>query len=328
MNFYQSNVWKSITKDIYKKPTFEIDIGWETLLWIQKKIRKLWVELSWFQVLWANLYSFEELDNIRKIIVRDFWDKYSNIFFQLWFINNIKSWNFFYYFSKEYIEDVKSKRADISKNIIWNWFEKSFRENMPEATVYFDLNDWIDNIYKWFSKSSRNHINKWIKKWLYFIEANWEEYEKFYELWKETSCFKWFSIIDKDTFNNLIKYISVNNSWKLFLAKLEDEIVSWSLCLFEKDSIFYLYWATNRKFWNVWWHHFLKYEILKRWISNMYRYVDLLWVSPTWQLDHHLIWVTRFKESLWWYKIDYYWNYDIVLNPYLYKLFRFVRKIR
>jgi lipid II:glycine glycyltransferase (peptidoglycan interpeptide bridge formation enzyme) len=110
------------------------------------------------------------------------------------------------------------------------------------------------------------------------------------------------------------------------LCKKDNEIVSWSLCLFIKDTIVFLYWATNREFGNIWWHQLLKYKIFERWHMNKYKSFDLLGGAPTGFNDHHLLWVSKFKESLWWEKIEFLWNYDLVLNPLTYNIFKFTKK--
>ena len=55
-----------------------------------------------------------------------------------------------------------------------------------------------------------------------------------------------------------------------------------------------------------------------KWIKK----VDLLWVAPSGFENHHLSWVSQFKHSLWGEHIEYFGNYDIILNNLWYKLLR------
>jgi lipid II:glycine glycyltransferase (peptidoglycan interpeptide bridge formation enzyme) len=54
--------------------------------------------------------------------------------------------------------------------------------------------------------------------------------------------------------------------------------------------------------------------------------VDLLWVAPEWIENHHLLWVSQFKHSLWWKHIEYFWNYDLPLNNLVYKFLKKIKK--
>ena len=62
----------------------------------------------------------------------------------------------------------------------------------------------------------------------------------------------------------------------------------------------------------------------ERWL----RWMDLFGGAPTGFDEHPLSSVSKFKESLWGIKLEWYGNYDIVLNPILYKIFKAYHHIR
>ena len=64
----------------------------------------------------------------------------------------------------------------------------------------------------------------------------------------------------------------------------------------------------------------MKFKIFGHARKNGKTYVDMMWWAPTWFPEHPLNWVSKFKESLWWTKIEQYGSYDLVLKPTLYKL--------
>jgi len=333
-NFYQSHIWRYINEHIYKKPVFEIELFWKKYFWIIKE-KKVWPFLfKWFQIMWVVLWDYSMVETIAKIkrqlswLRNQYWNNYKNIMVQIWFVDNIMSFDISELDKKWFSETVKKQRENINKIVLNNFdLYPSFRENMPLATVAFNISKWIDELWSDMTKSARNHIKKAQKNWLYFELANSsKDWEEFYDIWKQTADTKWFHIIPHNTFLDLKDFVLSRNYWNLFLAKKDWKIVSWSLCFFVNDWIIYMYWATNRDFGNVWWHQFLKYEMFNWWHQNWYNYADLLWVSPTWYVWHHLDWVTAFKQSLWWTKIEYYGNFDIILNPWLYKLFKFMRR--
>lgn len=331
-NFYQSPIWRTINTSIFQKPVFEIDLFWKKYFWTVKSKKKFWFNLQWFQVMWIQAWfpsqdSYVLLKESLYEIARDYSKDYWNIMFQLWFTDLLTDFPVSSLKSDNHILSTRKLREE-TETLFKNSYNllPSFRENMPLSTIIFDLTQWYDTLFQSMSKSARAHINKWNYRNLIFTLANTkQERDEFYNVWYDTSTDKWFNIFSKELFDSLRNFLNPKTTWNLFLAKLDWQIVSWSICFFVGETIVYMYWATNRKFWNVWWHHFLKSEMFKRWIENWFKTVDLLWTAPTWYPDHHLSWVSKFKESLGWIKLEYYWNYDYVFNNHLYNLFKYLK---
>ena len=204
---------------------------------------------------------------------------------------------------------------------------KSIRENMPSWSTYIYTSRDIDNIYNLIGKSHKTHIKKAITKWLIFEIWKIEDKDKFYEIWKQTACDKWFAITSQAKFDKLISYIYTKNCGKIFLSKLNGEIIWWAVCIFVeldgKKVAIYLYGMTNRHAGNIGTNQFLHRNIIKRCHQNDYDIYDFLGIS--WLNDddtHHLAGVTKFK--LWFGgEAKYiYWSYDLVVNKYIYWLYK------
>ncbi len=330
-NFFQSNVWKVINRDIYKKMLFDFEFLGKKYFGVIKEQSRRWLKIRWHQVLWIDATDYlrnypevfkKEIEKVKRDYKHNYWD----IFFQFGFIDDLASFKIKELKDKKFVEDIKNRRKsreEIMKQEYW--LLKSFRENMPLATIVVDLTGWEETIWTNMTKSARNHIKKATWHWLYFEFAKDEDWERFYDVWHETSFEKGFNIIDKETLLSLKNYLQRSSSWNLFLAKKDNEIISWSICLFVWKTIVYLYWWTNRNYWNIWAHHFLKNEIFKRWFQNWYHQADLLWAAPTGDDKHHLNWVTAFKHSLGGKKIEYLGNYDLVFNNNFYQAFKLIR---
>lgn len=331
-NFYQSTIWRTINTSIFQKPVFEINLFWSKYFWTIKTKKRFWFTAHWYQVMWIESWfpsehSFSSLKDSLYNIGRDYWNDFWNIMFQFWFVDELQRFPVSNLKSDEFINTIKHQR-ETNNDYMNRTFGlcTSFRENMPLSTIIFDLSLWYDNLFQSMSKSARAHINKWNTRNLVFTLArNNQERDEFYQIWHETSTDKGFNIFSKSSFDSLRNFLNPKSTGNLFLAKLNWQIVSWSICFFVWKTIVYMYGATNRKFWNVWWHHFLKNEMFKWWIENWFKTVDLLWTSPTWYPEHHLCWVSKFKESLWGTKIEYYWNFDYILNNNLYKVFKYLK---
>lgn len=333
-NFYQSDIWRKVNKDVYKKPVFNIDFLWKKYFWTEKQSKKFWISLKWYQITWIELWEWwdgriNDVKDYVENLARDFKTWFWDIFFQLWFIDILQKFHPKKIRDEEFVNWLISQRKEKEKIIKEKLkLVPSFRENMPMATIIYDLTKSEKELWDDMSKSSRSHINKAQNRWLQFSLAKEGDWEKFYDIWYQTSHDKWFNIIDKQTFWSLKEFMLWNNWWDLFLVKKDWIIISWSVCFFADGNIIYMYWATNRDFGNVWWHHFLKYEMFKWGSVNWFKSADLLWVAPTWYANHHLDWVTNFKQSLWWTKIEFLWNFDYILNNKLYETFRFIKRLK
>lgn len=312
MNFYQNQIRRTISWDIFKKDIFEISIFWKKYRWIRKTHKKFWIAFHWYQVLWIEIPNKITDKNFAYEItnIKNKFSNFNDIFFQLWFIDSFQ-------------EPFFQNRIQIETDFQTKYgLQASIKENMPLASVVIDLTKSEDEIYTNFNKSAKRNINKAKKNDLYFKIANDKEVIEFYDLWAKTAFKKWFGIYPKHQYLKLISFLKSTWTWDLYIVKKDDVILSWSVEITENNYSYYLYWATNRDYFKIWWHYFLKYEMFKFLKTKWVKKVDLVWVSPEWKQDHHLKWVSQFKHSLGWEHVEYVWNYDIVLNKLLYKIIK------
>jgi lipid II:glycine glycyltransferase (peptidoglycan interpeptide bridge formation enzyme) len=178
-------------------------------------------------------------------------------------------------------------------------------------------------LMKEMNSGCKERVKKAMKKWIEFGIASPDQYDLFYQRRKEVSGAKWFNIIPKLQYDKLIRYITQNNCWNLFTSHINWDIIAGSICIYDENRIIYLYGFANRAYNNIWWHHYLKFKTFGYARKNGKTYVDMMWWAPTWFPEHSLVWVSKFKESLWGTKIEQYWSYDLVLKPTIYKLSKF-----
>lgn len=299
-------------------------------IWVIKE-KKFWpISICWLQILWVILpddmeYVKREVWRIQKKYNNKFW----NILFQRWVINQMVQFANIAHRSDVFKNDMKNMRLSIRE-----WIRRetgmipSFRENMPEANIVYDITKSDEQLLEEMNSWCKERVKKSINKWATFRVADPSEYEKFYKDWQVLAWSKWFNIIWYETYIKLVSYITENNCGNVFVAEIWENLLAWSICIYDKHRIIYLYWFASREpeYRNIWAHHFLKFKIFGRAREKWLTYCDMLWWAPTWFDDHPWAGVSKFKESLWWFKEEYYWNFDIVLNPLLYKLFAWNHK--
>lgn len=332
MNFYQSKLRQFINTAIYKKPSFEAEFSWQQLFWITKSQKRLGKTLNWFMVHGVETdmhVSVKELQEEIAHIKRDFKKSRGDIFFQLWCVHELGSWKTDEIKSSDaLIETISTQKTELNK-YMWEKYAlvPSWREHMPDATILLDLSKGYESIKSWYSRSCKRYINKAKKQELTFVRATQEQWPVFWKVWYEMSYDKWFAVVSEETFLELMMYITESTQWDLFLAMKWDEIVSGSVILWIGKDMYYLYWATNRAYGDIWWHYWLKDNIFERASKQWYISCDLLGVAPPYHMKwHYLEWVTRFKQSFGGKTVLYIGNYDLVFNSMLYRAMQALKK--
>ncbi len=323
-NLYQSQLRKDIQTKIYEKPYFSIQLFGKEYFGLIKE-KKIWpFTTKWLQIMWIEFptdkkYIKKELKRIEEKYKKEKWV----IFVQLCLLNELIRFENVSKREPEFFQDMRQKRLNIRQEITDDyWLQVAFRENMPQANIIYDITKSDEELIKEMNSGCKERVKKAIKKWIEFGVASPDQYELFYQKWVELSGKKWFNIIPKPQYDKLIRYITQNNRGNLFTSNMDWDLIAGSICIYDEHRIIYLYWFSNRKFSNIWWHHYLKFKIFGQARKDGMTYVDMLWWAPTWFPEHSLTWVSKFKESLWWTKIEQYGSYDLVIRPFLYKIFK------
>ena len=330
MNFYQSPLWRTIQQDIYKKPTFDINIKGEKYFGIVKRQRRLMKDLNRYMVHWVQSDISNDPDGqfAQELtrIQRDFKRSRGDIFFQFGLLdtvwsgttNEIKK-------DKELVSTLTTQKATQDTKMRDDYqLLPAWREHMPDTTVQLPLTKGITEIRTWYSSSGKRYINKAKKEDLSFeittSEATWKT---FWRIRYSMAFDKAFTVIPEDIFLELMRHLTESWQWRLMLAKKWNRIVSGSVVLdytyTGHKQLIYLYGATNREYGNIWGHYRLTDQILKRGAQEWYELYDLLWVAPPGRDDHYLSWVTRFKQAFGGNTIVSVGNYDSVYNSKLYR---------
>jgi len=322
-NFYQSAIRRDIQKEVYKNPHFVMHLfGTEYFGVIKEK--KIWPwKLKRHQILWVQLPDDEELvkkelEHAKKKLQAESGD----IFLQLWIVNEIVRFENAHNIAPEFAHDMRAVRLELRKNMEQKYqLKSSFRENMPQAGIIYNVTKSDEDLFKDMNESCRKRIKKAIVQWLEFRELGQHQHETFFAKWQETAGKKWFNTITKTQYQDLLKYLA-EDKWMLIGAFLDGEMIAWTICLFDGEFIICPYGFYDRKFGNIWVQHFLKFKLFSWAREHGFVYVDTGGGAPTGFPEHELVWVTKFKESLGGEKIEYYGNYDVVINKFLYWVFK------
>lgn len=333
MNFYQSPLRTTLTKDIYKKPTFTVEVAWKEYQGIVKIQRKLGKTLRRFMVHGVEVHDtsafYAPLKEAMDHLKRDYAKWRGDIFFQLGFYNELDSRSTKELGKQEVIQELVKKRQ-YQQADFWQRYDlrASWREHMPNATIVVDVRRSLEALRSELSDSCKRAINKCKRAELVFERAETkEQWEAYWEVWYSLSFDKWFAVLPKETFLRLMEYITAADTGVLRLATKDWKIVSGAVYLLYEKKALYLYGATDRSFGHLGAQYRLTWEIVQRAKDHAFDAVDLLGIAPTGaDASHPRNGVTRFKQSFWWTTINYVGNYDLVFHPLLYKTRTLLKK--
>jgi len=331
-NFYQTKLWTDLSEKVYEKKMFKETLFWQEYIWIIKE-KKIWpVTTRWYQILWVIVPDdMEVVKKEARRLKKKYNNKFGNILFQLWIINPMVQFANIAHRSKAFKDDMKNMRLSIREWVRHgSWLKPSFKENMPEANIVYDITKSDEQLLDEMNSWCKERVKKSMRKWATFRVADPSEYEKFYKDWKHLAWNKWFNIIPYDLYIKLVTYITKNDCGNVFIAEIDDHMLAWSICIYDKHRIIYLYGFASREkeYRNIGAHHFLKFKIFGWGRAKWLTYCDMLGGAPTGFDNHPWAGVSKFKESLWWFKVEHYGNFDIILNSPLYKLFEWKQKRR
>ena len=326
-NLYQSQLRKDVQKEVYRNPTFTAKIFGKEYFWtIKEKKIGPW-KLQRYQIMGVELPSDKEYvrSEIAKI-KKHFRKKW--IFFQWWCSNEIVSFDNISHKSIEFNDDMKEMRTHLQNLLCSDYgIKTAFRENMPTASIVYEVNKTDEELLKEMNESCRKRIRKAISQGLVYRTVEKKDYETFFAKRQKTADKKWFNTISRKQYDALLNYI-VQGKWMLIGAFLDGEMIAWTICLFDWPLIYCPYGFFDRKFNNIGVQHFLKFKLFSQARDNGFRLVDTGGWAPTGFPKHPLASVSAFKESLGGTKSEQYGSYDIVLNSFLYRVFKLYYKIK
>ena len=323
---YQSAVRETLQTEIYQKPYGFVRLFRKEYFYLIKS-KKIWpFEFKEFQIMGLQLP--DDWNQVRaelKRLKKTFGRSRRNIFFQLGIVNEITSFDNARAREQNIVGKVKSMRMHLRKLIKKETpLKLAFKENMPQTTIMINLKKTDEQLLEEMNSGCAQRIKKAIKKGIQVRLWTPEDYEIFFQKRQITAGGKGFHTISKAQYDRLLQILEEKKYGKMFVSELNGEVIAGSICLFSNKTIIYLYGFTDRQYTNIGGHHYLKYGMFEWARDHGFEYCDLMGGAPTGFPEHPLAGVSKFKESLWGMKWEFYGNYDLVLNPLLYYSFKWL----
>jgi len=192
----------------------------------------------------------------------------------------------------------------------------------PKETLMLDLSQSEVELLSSFHPKTRYNIRLAEKKGIVIRETNTkQDFENFWSLMSETGERDDFKIHNKKHY----ELLSTANSEfiKLFIAEIDGQAIAAGLFSFYGDKVTYLHGASAYKSRQLMAPYLLQWTLIKKAKMEVYKYYDFYGIDA-------VKWpgVTRFKTGFGGFKVFYAGTQDIVLNKFVYNLYKVLRQLR
>ena len=219
---------------------------------------------------------------------------------------------FFRFEPSSVIPDVAKRRSGMTSLQRTN-------DIQPSQTIILNLENTEENILKNMHSKTRYNIRLAAKKGVSALEATPDDFDEFWQLMQETCARDGFRLHTKEHYQKMLK--EPNN--KLFLTKLDNQIITAAIIHFFGNTATYLHGASANIHRNVMAPFLLQWYVIQLARKLEYKYYDFYGIDETkWPG------VTRFKKGFAGDEINYPGTFDLIINKHLYFAYCSVRKIK
>ena len=317
MLLYQAPIWKKINEEAFENTVWEDSFEGKKVWGLTHDFAKAGVVMRFYQLL--GILPPADLKALKQFASK-YLRSWKDLFFQYGFVKEVgreKS-----KILRKFVDDELKKSDlplyDTKKKVISELAtvgaKKSFRENMPEATVEVDLRLDVWKLWEDVSQMTKRQIKKAQKRELDLKPAKTrEEVLTYRKLWKKMAEKKWIGIRPLANFEKMMQILWDEGAWELLLAWTGDgKLAYWAVFVFTGKRVNYLYGATNTTY--SWAAHWTMWEAIKRYAEQRFEVFDFVWVPSIVATGHQWQDLARFKYSFWGEHVEYRGNFDIVKN--------------
>jgi len=200
-------------------------------------------------------------------------------------------------------------------------FQKSI-DLQPAKTWLTDLSLGEDEILSAMHQKTRYNIRLATKKGVEIFEASTsDDFEKFWLVMQATGDRDGFRLHNKEYYKSMV--LNGAPMLKLFLAKINEEIIAGGIFSFFGDTATYIHGASSNKYRNFMAPYILQWTIIKKAKEFGNSYYDWHGIS-----EDKWPGVTRFKKGFSGFEHDYVGTYDLIFDKLIFRVYQALRKFR
>ncbi len=217
-------------------------------------------------------------------------------------------------------------RFDFQKDLEANSpdLRKAKEENFPQTTLVLDLTQSEEELLKNMKQKGRYNIRVATKHGVEIQEE--KDVAEFYQILKKTTSRDGFSAHPESYYQKFLQQLGKNT--KLLIARKDGKAIAGIILTFAGDTATYYYGASDHEFRQYMAPYLLQFEAMKIAKAAGYRFYDFLGIAPEDSKNHHLAGVSNFKRKFGGEIVQYPQPKELVLKPFIHKLFKLIKKLR
>lgn len=225
-------------------------------------------------------------------------------------------------------QDVVFARFEFQKNMELRTQNSELKtapeENFPLATIRIDLKKSEEEILKEMKSKGRYNIRVAEKHGVQVVQE--KSVDDFFTLLQKTTARDGFAGHPKSYYEKMLE--SLGENCTLFVARQDSKPLAAIIVTFGGDTATYYFGASDHEFRHLMAPYLLQFEALKIAKERGCRFYDFLGVAPENSEKHHLAGVSNFKRKFGGEYTEYPRPRELVVRPFFYRGFKFLKKIR
>lgn len=201
--------------------------------------------------------------------------------------------------------------------------EAGFGGVQPRYVFRLDLTPSEEELLAGMASKTRYNLRLAIRKGVMVRAAeNREDLAVFYNILQETAERDRFLVRNFGYFERMWELFAERGGARLFLAEYRGEVIAGAIAFHCGDVVWYLYGASSNRYRNVMPNNLLQWTMI-RWAKSLgCRLYDFRGVPPTDDPNNPLSGLYRFKKGFGARFTEFIGEYDLVLSPFWYFLWR------
>lgn len=224
------------------------------------------------------------------------------------------------------LEILDEKNTEIITKLKENGFIKAFEETQPEYRQIIDIGQSEEEIMAQMKEKGRYNIRVAQKHGVVIEKST--NIEDFYQIFLQTAKRDGFEIRPQKYFEKLLEILGQNEFAELLVARYNNKTIAAEIVTYFDETASYLYGASSNEDRQVMAPYLLHWQAMKNAKERGCKYYDLLAVNPEGDENHKFAGIGRFKRQFGGKTVQIVGGYDLVFQPFYYKLFKFAEKIR
>ena len=202
---------------------------------------------------------------------------------------------------------------------------KAHANHQPETTLKLDLTLSEEELLKQMKPKGRYNIRLAKKKSVIVKES--QDFSKFYKLIQETTQRNKFGGHSQKYYEIMLNVLK--SDAQLLLAEYEGKIIAGGIFTYSDKEGIYYYGASSNQYRNVMAPYLIQWTAIQEAKKRGCEKYDFLGIAPK-NADKNHSWkgVTSFKKKFGGEVINYNFAQEIIIKPFIYHSFVFLKKIR